>query len=241
MATFAEITDPLLWTYTHVPAAGPGVCDICHAAPNSDFDRCYSCYATTRGVSRPVELVVPISLYVVGGQLHHVLRNYKDSPLPNVRDTFRTQVAALLGRFLSGHEKCIEGAAGRKWQLITTVPSSSKRAGVHPLVAAINMLARLKTQLVNPLEPGAVALEHNVASDDGYRVTQSVRGKSFLLIDDTFTTGARLQSAASALQLGGADVVAAVVIGRVVNPEFSGALWERVSKIRFSFETCCLE
>ncbi len=80
-----------------------------------------------------------------------------------------------------------------------------------------------------------------MASDEGYRVTQSVCGKSILLIDDTFTTGARLQSAASALQLAGADVVAAVVIGRVINPEFSGALWERVSKMPFSFETCCLE
>jgi hypothetical protein len=38
-----------------------------------------------------------------------------------------------------------------------------------------------------------------------------------LLVDDTMTTGAKLQSAASALNLGGARVVAAVVLGRVID------------------------
>jgi predicted amidophosphoribosyltransferase len=38
-----------------------------------------------------------------------------------------------------------------------------------------------------------------------------------LLVDDTFTSGATFQSAASALALGGADVIAGVVIGRVID------------------------
>jgi phosphoribosylpyrophosphate synthetase len=239
--TYAEITDPLLWTYTTVLAVGPGVCDICHAAPNGDFARCYSCYETARKVTRPVDLVVPISLYVVGEQLHHVLRRYKDSPLPNVRDTFRTQVAALLGRFLSSHTNCIEAAAGRSWQFLTTVPSSSNRIGTHPLVDAINMLPAFMAQLRSPLQPGAAPLSHNNSNDEGFVVTENVGDQSFLLIDDTFTTGARLQSAASALQIARADVVAALVIGRVINPEFSGKLWDRATKLAFRFDTCCLE
>lgn len=241
MPTLAEITDPLLWTYAPVPRVGPGVCEICHATPGEGFDRCYSCYETVRRVSRPVDLVLPVSLYVVGGQLHHVLRRYKDSPLSSVRDTFRTQVAALLGRFLLGHSNCIKQTAGRGWEFIAAVPSSGERAGIHPLINAINMLPTLRKVLSTPLARGPVALGHTISSDQGFQVTEPVNGRSFLLIDDTFTTGARLQSAASALQLSGGDVVGAVVLGRVINPDFSGDLWQRASKTPFSFDKCCLE
>jgi hypothetical protein len=65
-----------------------------------------------------------------------------------------------------------------------------------------------------------------------------------LLIDDTFTSGSTFQSAASRLALGGAEVVAGVVIGRVINPGFSAEareLWERQRTIAFDFDVCCLE
>lgn len=68
-------------------------------------------------------------------------------------------------------------------------------------------------------------------------------GRHVLLLDDTFTTGAALQSAASALAVAGAQVVAAVVVGRVINPEFSaqaGELWRSAAATPFDFERCCL-
>ena len=64
-----------------------------------------------------------------------------------------------------------------------------------------------------------------------------------LLVDDTFTTGAEVQSAASALQAAGATISAAVVIGRYINPDFSQAtqnLWEQAQSRPFRFERCCL-
>ncbi len=45
-------------------------------------------------------------------------------------------------------------------------------------------------------------------------------GRSVLLIDDTWTTGANAQSAAAALKSAGAGRVAAVVIGRHLNREW---------------------
>ena len=65
-----------------------------------------------------------------------------------------------------------------------------------------------------------------------------------LLIDDTYTSGATVQSAASALQMAGAKVVAVVVVGRYVKPDFNyrtQALWDEVSSEVFSFGSCCLE
>jgi phosphoribosylpyrophosphate synthetase len=64
-----------------------------------------------------------------------------------------------------------------------------------------------------------------------------------LLLDDTLTTGARLHSAASALRLNGASAVAAVVIGRVINPEWNEncrRIWDQARATQFTFEQCCL-
>jgi len=81
------------------------------------------------------------------------------------------------------------------------------------------------------------------ASDAAYEVVADVAGLDLLLIDDTFTTGASIQSAASALQLAGANVVGAVVVGRVINPEFTPetkALWAKARGLPFRFATCCV-
>ncbi len=65
-----------------------------------------------------------------------------------------------------------------------------------------------------------------------------------LIIDDVFTTGAAVQSAASALSLAGARVSGACVLGRYIKPDYSEAarqLWERaVARKPFRFGRCCL-
>jgi len=55
-------------------------------------------------------------------------------------------------------------------------------------------------------------------------------GKRILLIDDTLTTGAMAQSAASALSNRGATVVGILTIGRMIKPSFSETVnedWQR--------------
>jgi hypothetical protein len=46
MATAAQYTDPYLATYTPVPAAGPGVCAVCHSGPNPGYAVCRSVPST---------------------------------------------------------------------------------------------------------------------------------------------------------------------------------------------------
>lgn len=245
MATASSITDPLLRTYTRVLPVGVGVCDVCHGAPGTGWERCWSCATSIGQVSRPIELVVPISLTEKFGQLHHSLRSYKREDLvQSVRDRFSVELSALLYRFLNGHAECIRDAAGSDWDTVTIVPSSSGRTGVHPLERVIGMSRTLSSQYEPLLEAGSDPARHNDASDDAYRPIAAVRGRRVLLVDDTFTSGARVQSAASALQLAGATVVAAVPIGRVINPDYnaeSRVLWDRASGQGFDFNVCCLD
>lgn len=242
MASFEELTDPYAATYRNVPKAGPGICEVCHGQePNPGFATCYSCEEAIRGVSRPVRLIVPISLCERNGQLHHVLRRYKDAWDPATRRGFETQVAAFLGRFLRDHGSCVTRAASSSWDVVVTVPSSRGRSGTHPIETATRRISFLSSQVKTCLAPGPEATDHNRPTDRGFKVTEDVQGDRVLLVDDTYTTGARLQSAASALQLAGAITLAGIVVGRFVNPKRSPTLWERVRSELYDFSRCCLE
>ncbi len=243
MPTVEEITDPLLRIYATVLPVGAGVCDICHGAPNPGYATCWSCAQTTSQVRRPVRLVVPISLYQHSSQLHHVLWAYKNSPPSRIRDRFQLELAAMFGRFLYNHQDCIRQVAGASWDALTTVPSSRDRPGGHPLDATLSILRGWDEVIELTLRRGSGEITHLRAADAGYVPLSNVAGRSFLLVDDTFTSGARLQSAASALGLAGARVVAAVALGRIIDPRFSDAtqlLWQRATGTVFTFEKCCL-
>lgn len=251
--TVEEFTEPYLATYTPSPAVALGVCPICHSATGvrddgTHWSRCWSCGRTIAGVTHPLSLIVPISLYRVGEQLHTVLKDYKRSPSERVREKHLWQVAAILHRFLLNHRACIARAAGRDWDTVTIVPSKNPRFQPHPLEQAIQLGEPLRSEyqrLLEPDQPDTIGRARS--SDRGYRATGNLAGKRVLLVDDTFTSGATFQSAASALALGGADVMAGVVIGRVIDtsdlehhPEKT-ALWEQQRRTQFSFATCCLE
>jgi len=245
MPTVEEFTDPFLTSYVPPPQAGPGACDVCHGAPFAGDARCWSCRETTSSVSHPLELVVPISLYQLGGQLHTVLAGYKRSSDAAVRRQHRYQVGATLHRFVRDHGDHVRAAAAGDWNTVTIVPSKDPRSHQHALEKVVRLGRTLAGQyrpLLEPWEPDTI--ERARASDRGYRTSDDVDGLRVLLIDDTYTSGATFQSAASALSLAGADVVAGIVIGRVIHPEFSAeaeALWEQQVWLPFDFDVCCLE
>jgi hypothetical protein len=84
---------------------------------------------------------------------------------------------------------------------------------------------------------------HNHASDDAFRVAAQVGYSRVLLIEDTFTSGARAQSAASALRLAGAAQVAVLTVGRVIKPDWNEnclRIWGEASSKIFDFSKCCL-
>jgi hypothetical protein len=171
--------------------------------------------------------------------MHHLLYSYKNGP-EQLRGRLLPRVAALLARFLQNHGACI-GAR----DTITIVPSSKGRPGLHPLMQALMMVRDLASDTEDLLRPGSQPAGHLIARDESFTAVTRLDGQRVLLVDDTFTTttGAEIQSAASALQLAGAIIPAAVVIGRFINPGFSESaqrLWERAEARPFNFDACCL-
>lgn len=245
MPSLRDVSDAAAGMCTPVPATAAGICDVCHGCvPNPAYRTCYSCNRVIQGVSRPSRRIVPVSLMTKQGQLYDTLRRYKAGWVtPAMQAQHSVRVVGLLGRFLEDHAACIAAAGGGMWDVITIVPSSSGRPGPHPLASALGRYQPLFSQYVELLRPGAAPLGHNQASNSGYALATPVQGRRVLLLDDTFTTGARVQSAASALQDGGAVVVAVVPVGRLIDPDYTaehGAYWRARRLTPFDFATCCL-
>jgi hypothetical protein len=138
-----------------VPRIGDGICTSCHGCLNPGWSKCWSCDRVESQLSQPCAVIVPISLYEVGYQLHHQLRTYKGAPSEMSRE-FLIKTAAILGYFLQLHGPCIEQAAGGAWDTITSVPSSTDRDGEHPLVTAIKLLPDVRDQYEPLLARGTV-------------------------------------------------------------------------------------
>jgi adenine/guanine phosphoribosyltransferase-like PRPP-binding protein len=243
MPSVHEASEHLARLCSPVPTRGPGICAICHGCTRPEFSTCYSCARVTGQVRRPCHRVVPFSLYAIPGELHATLRRYKDGCGNGDRRRHTALVVSLLARFLFDHGECLGSCRAGGWDFITTVPSTD-RPGPHPLRTALGLVPWLAAQHREALVRGTGTMGHNVASDDGFVVHREVRGARVLVVDDTFTTGARAQSAASALQLAGARVIAVVTIGRVIDPshsEHSLAYWTSRSQEPFDFGRCCLE
>lgn len=240
MAAVARYTDPYIAVYRRVPPSGPGVCAVCHSGPGPGYPLCYSCHLTAGQVSRPVATVLPISLYRVHDQYWYILRNYKDHRRPEVRTELGLVVAATIA-----HWTCISAQARGEPSLVATVPSTrpSGRLGPHPLTTAIHRIVRLAPLYRDVLARGPGMVGHQRASDDAFVATGDLRGERVLLVEDTFTSGARAQSAACALRRAGAVSVAVVVAGRVIDPAWNdncASIWRYATGSAFTFDECAL-
>lgn len=247
MPTDVEITAPKISVFVPVaPARQDGVCSVCHNATTigsygTYFARCWNCRSLP---AESVRTIVPISLvHTSESQLYASLRDYKSGGLAtSVRAEHALLLAATLQRFLRIHRPHIEEEAGVAWDTIQVVPSSRAGRPHQPLEAVIRS-TRYRDDLVQLLTRTAEPIGHNEPNPAAFAPTGDVEGRRVLIVDDTFTTGARVQSVASALTNAGATVVAAVPIGRVIdtNRGEKEAFWRRQRAIPFDFDICCLK
>lgn len=201
------------------PRRGRDVCDICFNFTDG-HSRCYACARSQQWL----DAFAPISYSVDGEQLHHALAGYKRIGGQAGRRLGR-ELAAVLWRHLERHERCLAQAAGAvRFAIVTAVPSADPRRDrdhpLHKLLADVIGPTRdryepLLCRTARPTVPRTFDRHR-------YETVRSLAGEHVLLIDDTWTSGASAQSAAAALKLGGAGIVAAVTIGRHVHRQWRG-------------------
>jgi len=147
-------------------------------------------------------------------QAQQDLRQYKDGRTEESRADAAYRLSYLVWYFTAYHATCMRTIHGRT-EMVALVPSgrANSRPGAHPLnhldyfPRGIPRVGITRTADAQPrvVSPGSLTIDSDVA------------GKTILLFDDTWTSGASLQSVAIALKQAGAAKVNAVVIGRWLN------------------------
>jgi len=215
-----EVSDPYANFMLNPASAGPGICSTCRRFSKPDFPMCYECGHQPAAA----DTVVPITYSIEREQMHHSLRNYKDGATPKIRDRFTTELAAVAWRFLRDHEQCIAAAAGAaSFRFVTVVPSGTvARDDARPRLRTIfgRVVTLTAGRFERVLAPTDSTTPGHQYDADRFRALRPLDGDDVLLIDDTWTTGASVQSAAYALKCAGARRVGVLVIGRHVDPTF---------------------
>ena len=219
MATVAEISAPYANFLLPVLSVADDVCTVCHSTAGEGWTRCYQCNQAAGCLSVTADAVAPIALAVKGEQLAHELWAYKNSPQAKARRRLQIGLAAVLWRWLGTHEACVARASGgREFSLVTVVPGTAERREDHPLEETVaTIIGATANRYERLLVTDPRVEQGRLHSDARFRTTRLLHGETVLLIDDTWTTGAHAQSAASALKLSGAAAVGVVVIGRHFN------------------------
>jgi hypothetical protein len=193
---------------------------------------CFACRVVARRLNLPLAPVEPMRLCPLPSPLYAVLLGYKESPVAEARARFGAIVRALVRAFLLGQAGRLDAMVGGPFDLVVLVPSTH-RPGAAPLglvdglgqdVAAALPAARWAPDLLRraggPGGPPPVA--HMRPDPAAFNVPApsraAVAGARVLLLDDTYVTGARAQSAAAALVHAGARHTLIVPLGRVLRP-----------------------
>jgi hypothetical protein len=235
-----EVSAPYANFMLNPAPAAAGVCSTCWTFHDPGFDECYRCGHQPNDA----DVVVPITYSVGNGQMHHSLRHYKDGATRRIRDRFTLELAAVLWRFLLGHEYCVATAANaREFSLLTVVPSATtqrddSRWRLRYLVGeVVDHTAERFEGVLRPTDSGTPGHQYDPSR---YQARRPLDGDDVLLIDDTWTTGGSVQAAAYALKRAGARTVGVVVMGRHINREY-GDNDERLRQLPpFRWDSCAV-
>jgi hypothetical protein len=181
-----------------------------------------------RRLGVPLSSVVPLRLCPIPGPLYTVLMGYKESPVAEARARFASMPVRMLGDFLATHAGCVARTAGGTISVALAVPSTARPHGA-PLSMLDGMAAAVEPSggrwSSHVLRRTGAPVGHMRPDAAAFAVDPSARplleGGRVMLIDDTYVSGARSQSAAATLRLAGAASVVVVVLGRVLRPDRS--------------------
>lgn len=184
-----------------------------------------------RRLGLPLAPVLPVRLCAVPGPLYRALMGYKEAPVDLARRHFAGTVAAHFAAHLGVHAPCVAAALGGAVDIVLPVPSTARPGGAsltllegwRGLVGrAFGPRARWMPALLGRSEGAVGHMRPNAGAFVPVDVA-AVEGARAVLLDDTYVSGARAQSAAAALRRAGARATVIVPVGRVLRPDRSGA------------------
>ena len=209
-----ELVNRLVGGYLGNVRRGPGLCSTCLRPVESSYLECYRCHSPQLGANAigPLKLADQVALLAYGGdtgQSRQLLYGYKEPTAAAPGDERRMVVLLLLLAAFRLHRPCLE--AGSPFRYFAVVPSTKARAG-HPLAELVRQWLAAAGLVEVSLVPTGQSPGRVI--DPTKFAAPPIDGGHVLLIDDTWTTGANVQSAAWRLKISGATKVTALVVAR---------------------------
>jgi predicted amidophosphoribosyltransferase len=236
----ATTSDALSEELVPIPDDAADVCPLCRSGRTRPTRLCFSCEATSGHVGFPCPVVIPISYYTTPSPLRERMHDFKEAESEKVRALESRNVASVASRYVAEHADRLAEVFG-PWDRTVAVPSTH-----HSDAPALQVA--IETNFPDPFAPFERPLTYNSdsnmrfrqADEDGFLLDPEIdiAGRRYMLIDDTFTTGARVQSAHHALIAAGAAVPVIVIVTRKINPDATygtDQLWARQSSVPFEF------
>lgn len=170
--------------------------------------------------------MLPVSLVDDRTPLYRWLVGYKRLP-ERVAAAHARRLGTLLALFWARHRRCV---APGGVDLVAVVPSGrsdgqpGESGDWHPLTSVLRAVPELADRLTPVLQPVRSRVRRNLADSEGFALSRPVApDRRVLLVDDTYTTGAHLQSAAAFLSRRGVRHLVLMVLGRRVHGRWSKA------------------
>lgn len=223
----------ILEALTNVPRARPGVCVVCHTWVPDDGITCENCEQVALAIARQPLIASFVTLYTKPSPLRDWLTQYKGRP--GVADPFDpvalSFVNQIIRHFVAQHWATIRTVAG-KFDAVVVVPSTDRPAP-HPLETLLDQVdlgVPVQRFLKRTSEP--IGFRH--PNPAAYDLTPEAFGLRIFLLDDVYTTGAHLNSAAEAIRIGGGQIAGALVLARRINADYCEAARTYWSEARSS-------
>ena len=227
LASFAEQARAYLFTqvgncFTNT-SRGPGRCWVCTGPTGVDsVQMCSQCSnQRTEFGTGLADLVLPLT-YVRGWmtpahQSQHLVQRYKSPVQPSEWSAGLLQFMIYAATAI--HGPCIAAAAGW-WQVMTFIPSASRPGVEHPVVGLAQKVfehgMQVERVVMTPTEH--IAAKGRYPRRDMFtlapNVAAKVRGRHVLVVDDTWVSGEKAQSAALTLKAAGASRVTVLCVAR---------------------------
>jgi hypothetical protein len=207
--------------FTNTFRANGKTCQVCTGPARNEL--CPQCVAHRRVFGDQLATQIFTLSYVQGNhprEIHqsaHTVRSYKN-PLPSVECQQNLQLLVAVASAV--HGACMQQRVGRHWDSLTIVPSASRPGPDHPVAALARQVRALRGESRRfdlSLGPGSADPSRTVRADRFVVPAEHVdlvEGRHVLLVDDTWTTGSKLQSAAVALRRAGAAMITGLCVAR---------------------------
>lgn len=207
------------------------VCKVCAGPKGAKYQLCKACWDAKKQASDQGILLadtIRFSHYAYKGeQMYRVMQGYKNTADPAVKE-YQKDIKYIAAEALAVHYPCIAKCTGSRprprpltaWATIPSTKSSRNYGKPHHILTDLVSSFMDRTGIQQLHLQAEAEKEHNVINPQAFSLVsddQQPDLKHVLLVEDSWASGATVQSAAAMLRLQGATYITVYCMARIID------------------------